>query len=282
MLSFDEMGGLAVFRTFSGCVKLFLYIIIYIPIHADRRASNWCPRLMLNIFSDRRFLPDGVEHAMPLFPFWGEPKDYDAYTRFAAWARDNWRLTALEDAQIAALPFDGGEIVGRTREASTIDLAQRFVDLAAGAGLWTLVVVNHDVIRPAAGIRADGRAADVARPPHPRALGVRASRLARKHRRHSPWRAPPTPRVPVKARREFLRNCGTHRPAVQAPREVRGHAGAEEARALLAAQRWDLSAKAGDVAPERVATGRDELHCTRRLFRRESRREEPSPHGVHP
>jgi hypothetical protein len=103
---------------------------------------------MLNIFSDRRFLPDGVEHAMPLFPFWGEPKDYDAYTRFAAWARDNWRLTALEDAQIAALPFDGAEIAGRINEVSKIDLAQRFIDLAAGAGLRTLVVVNHDVIRP--------------------------------------------------------------------------------------------------------------------------------------
>jgi hypothetical protein len=103
---------------------------------------------MLNIFSDRRFLPDGVEHAMPLFPFWGEPTGYDAYTRFASWARENWRLTALEDAQIAALPFDGGQIVGRKCETSTIDLAQRFVDLAASAGLWTLVVVNHETVVP--------------------------------------------------------------------------------------------------------------------------------------
>ena len=88
------------------CVALYI-----IPLHTLQTVvpSIGSPRLMLNIFSDRRFLPDGVEHAMPLFPFWGEPTDYDAYTRFVAWARDNWRLTALEDAQIAALPFDGGK-----------------------------------------------------------------------------------------------------------------------------------------------------------------------------
>ena len=32
--------------------------------------------------------------------------------------------------------------------ASTIDMAQRFVDLAAGAGLRTLIVLNHDSVRP--------------------------------------------------------------------------------------------------------------------------------------
>src|SRR5262249_19354536 len=99
---------------------------------------------MLRIFSDRRFLPDGVEHAAPLYPFWGEPSGYDAYARFAAWARDNWRLAAVEDGQIAALPFDGGLMVGWAQETSMISLAQRFVDLAAGAGLRTLIVVNHD------------------------------------------------------------------------------------------------------------------------------------------
>ncbi len=103
---------------------------------------------MLSIFSDRRFLPGGVKHALPLIPFWGNYRDHDGYARFASWARDNWRLTALEDAQIAVLPFDGREMVRPTPEASTIDLAQRFVDLAAGAGLRTLVVVNHDSIGP--------------------------------------------------------------------------------------------------------------------------------------
>ena len=68
---------------------------------------------MLSIFSDRRFLPDGVKHALPLIPFWGDYLDHDGYTRFAFWARDNWRLTNPEDAQIAVLPFDGREIVGR-------------------------------------------------------------------------------------------------------------------------------------------------------------------------
>jgi hypothetical protein len=101
---------------------------------------------MLNIFSDRRFLPDGVKHALPLIPFWGEYHDHDGYERFASWARDNWRLTSLDDARIAALPFDGREIVGATAGSSPIDLAQRFVNLAAGAGLRTLVIVNHDSI----------------------------------------------------------------------------------------------------------------------------------------
>jgi hypothetical protein len=103
---------------------------------------------MLNIFSDRRFLPDGFKHALPLIPFWGEYHDHDGYTRFASWARDNWRLTSPEHARIAALPFDGREILGPTPQASTIELAQRFVDLAGGVGLRTLIVVNHDSIAP--------------------------------------------------------------------------------------------------------------------------------------
>ena len=166
---------------------------------------------MLSIFSDRRFLPDGVEHATPLYPFWGEP-GYDAYTRFVAWARDNWRLTALEDAQIAALPFDGGSIVGRTRETSTIDLAQRFVELAAGSGLRTLIIVNHDTIDrlPVSGPmlvlrtsldRSHPRAGSSRFPPGMKTSSIRT--LA----------APPTARVPIKARREFLRPRGTRRPA---------------------------------------------------------------------
>jgi hypothetical protein len=103
---------------------------------------------MLNIFSDRRFLPEGVKHALPLIPFWGDYLAHDGYSRFASWAHDNWRLTRLEDAQIAALPFDGREIIGPTPKVSIIDAAQRFIELAAGAGLRTLVVVNHDSIAP--------------------------------------------------------------------------------------------------------------------------------------
>jgi hypothetical protein len=103
---------------------------------------------MLNIFSDRRFLPDGVEHAMPLYPFWGHTHDHDGYARFASWARDHWQLTAPENAQIAALPFEGGALVGSTRDASIVALAQQFVDLAVSARLRTLVVVNHDVTDP--------------------------------------------------------------------------------------------------------------------------------------
>ena len=103
---------------------------------------------MLNIFCDRRFLPDGVKHALPLIPFWGDYLDHDGYARFALWARDNWRLTAREDAQIAVLPFDGREIIEPSPNASMIDLAQRFVDLAADAGLRTLIVLNHDTVRP--------------------------------------------------------------------------------------------------------------------------------------
>jgi len=103
---------------------------------------------MLSIFSDRRFLPDGVKHALPLIPFWGDYLDHDGYKRFASWAQDNWRLTAPGDAQIAVLPFDGREILGPRPKASIIDLGQRFVDLAAGVGLRTLIVVNHDSIAP--------------------------------------------------------------------------------------------------------------------------------------
>jgi hypothetical protein len=104
--------------------------------------------IMLSIFSDRRFLPYGIRHALPLIPFWGDYNDHDGYTRFALWAQDNWRLADPENAQIVVLPFDGREIVERTPEVSTIDLAQRFIDFAASTGLQTLIVVNHDAIRP--------------------------------------------------------------------------------------------------------------------------------------
>jgi hypothetical protein len=103
---------------------------------------------MLNIFCDRRFLPDGVKHALPLISFWGDYHDHDGYKRFASWARDNWRLTTREDAQIAVLPFDGREVVGPRHNASMIDMARRFVDLAADAGLRTLIVLNHDTVHP--------------------------------------------------------------------------------------------------------------------------------------
>src|SRR6516164_7573598 len=104
-------------------------------------------------------------------------------------------------------------------------------------------------------MRADGRAAGVARPPYPRILGIRTPRLARKHCRYPPRRTTSIPRVSVEAGSEFLRNCGAHRSTAQTPGKARRYASSKNAWIPLAAQRRDLSPTAGDVAFKSVATG---------------------------
>ena len=63
---------------------------------------------MLKLFSDPGFLPTGAALNRLLTPFWGNPDDNENYHDFARSGREHLRLTGPEEADVAALPFEGG------------------------------------------------------------------------------------------------------------------------------------------------------------------------------
>jgi hypothetical protein len=107
-----------------------------------------CP---LHVFTDRAYLPEGVEHCQMLVPFWGNPNAIDGYSTLEREGKEFLRLTAPETAEVALLPFDGDYLLGRpTRKPCprAIALAAQFVERARGAGLKTIVLVNSDKTDP--------------------------------------------------------------------------------------------------------------------------------------
>ena len=105
---------------------------------------------VVKIFSDRAFLPEGLRHSICLFPFWGDYLEHNGFHRFENWARANWSLTSIGEADIAVLPFDGREFFEQDgpRLLELRESAQRFVERAESAGLRTVVLVNSDKIDP--------------------------------------------------------------------------------------------------------------------------------------
>ena len=66
----------------------------------------------LNLYSDRRYLPDGLPHIALLYAFWGKNAEdlanpnsrrYDRHTDISP---SLFKMTPLDDAQLAVLPFD--------------------------------------------------------------------------------------------------------------------------------------------------------------------------------
>jgi hypothetical protein len=106
-------------------------------------------RPVLRIYTDRRYLYPGLWHSLPLIPFWGDYHDHNGFARFAREGSEFLRLTPIEEAEVALLPFDGKYLIRETsppREpiGGAIELARRLVEEARGAGLKTLVIVNSD------------------------------------------------------------------------------------------------------------------------------------------
>lgn len=101
---------------------------------------------MLNIYSDRSFLPPGSCHCIALIPFWGDTIGHSGYRSFAELAPRFWRLTTLDDADVALLPFDGNLLLPRQGPPPPVamDFARRFVIAAQARGLRTIVIVNSD------------------------------------------------------------------------------------------------------------------------------------------
>jgi hypothetical protein len=91
-----------------------------------------------------------MNHCQLLFPFWGEVHQHDGYSEFAREGRQFLGLTALQEADVALLPFDGNALInvkdGSNREI--VSLAARFIDTARAANRKTIVLINADSEEP--------------------------------------------------------------------------------------------------------------------------------------
>jgi hypothetical protein len=104
----------------------------------------------LKMFTDRAYLPEGVEHCLMLIPFWGDYHSHDGYARLEKHGKELLELVAPEDANMALLPFDGNQLLHHERHPNprALELANRFVERATTAGLKTIVIVNSDSTEP--------------------------------------------------------------------------------------------------------------------------------------
>ena len=78
----------------------------------------------LRIYTDRRYLPEGLPHVAFLYPFWGKsaedasnPTSY-RYDRYIDAAAHSFKMTSLEEAQVALLPFDWSHAHPERRSAA--------------------------------------------------------------------------------------------------------------------------------------------------------------------
>jgi hypothetical protein len=89
---------------------------------------------VLRLFSDRSHLPDGENHAVILFPFWGKTPENAAdpsagrFDRFIEVGRDFLSLGELGEADVAVFPRDWSSIV----DEAGAERARAFVTAAEG------------------------------------------------------------------------------------------------------------------------------------------------------
>lgn len=107
--------------------------------------------MILKIWSDASFIPDGLPHIPMLFPFWGSEILAETHTfdRFAEVAPSLFKLTSLEEADVAVLPFNW-EYVNWTNSAfypESRDLALGFASEAARANKPLIVFYMTDGTR---------------------------------------------------------------------------------------------------------------------------------------
>ena len=85
--------------------------------------------MRLKIFSDKCYLPEGTEHSVILYPFWGKISEnekeptttrYDRYTKVG---RSIFKITSSTNADVAVMPMNWEHIL---HDKSAQDLAFKF------------------------------------------------------------------------------------------------------------------------------------------------------------
>jgi Exostosin family len=101
----------------------------------------------LKIFSDRKYLPNGIAHIVMLYPFWGkDPEDSQApdsgrFDQYAAAGQSLFEMTSLDEADIAVLPMPW-EFAAENEEV--MEQAILFVDHVRQAGKLVVIFFCSD------------------------------------------------------------------------------------------------------------------------------------------
>jgi hypothetical protein len=104
--------------------------------------------MRMRIYSDLAYLPDTLAHVAMLFPFWGispkaKPESQLGFERYRKVGTSLFELTALEDSDVAVLPFDWEFTRG---SAATRDLALAFLARAQEADKPVVIFYESDVL----------------------------------------------------------------------------------------------------------------------------------------
>lgn len=115
--------------------------------------------MKLKIYSDRRYLPEGVHHEGILSPFWGTPVEKNLgskesswtkrYSRYAQIGDSYFEMTSLEEADLAIAPANWIAVRGLTwrtikRDKIAKNLTMEFARQADAAGKPTAIFFAGD------------------------------------------------------------------------------------------------------------------------------------------
>lgn len=89
--------------------------------------------MLLRIFSDKRYIPEGAGHVVMLYPFWGkneeDPRDPSAgrFDRYMEMGKHFFHLSSLEEADLVVFPSDWGNVI---KYADFLKKAEEFIERA--------------------------------------------------------------------------------------------------------------------------------------------------------
>ena len=101
----------------------------------------------MKIFSDKNYLPGGKGHVVLLYPFWGEYPDdprhpaSGQFSRYLEVGKSLFKMTSLEDADFAVLPFDWTHTIHNKKIR---DIAIQFAKKVQKAGKKTIIFFSND------------------------------------------------------------------------------------------------------------------------------------------
>jgi hypothetical protein len=103
--------------------------------------------LKLKIFSDRKFLPNGIAHVVMLYPFWGknpedgQTPDSGRFDQYALVGRSIFEMASLDEADIAVLPMPWELAIENEK---VMEQAILFADHARRAGKLVVIFFCSD------------------------------------------------------------------------------------------------------------------------------------------